>query len=53
MGGKVMLKVLVADESSAIYQVFATVAERIADSKTGAKFAFEVGPVKQAGLRDG
>jgi hypothetical protein len=52
MGGKVMLKVLIADDSSAIYQIFA-VSERIADSKTGAAFAFEVGPVKQAGLRDG
>jgi hypothetical protein len=48
-----MLKVLVADDSSAIYQVFAAVAGWIADSKTGAAFAFEVGPVKQAGLRDG
>jgi hypothetical protein len=48
-----MLKVLVADDSSAIDQIFAGVAERIADSKTGATFAFEVGPVKQAGLRDG
>ena len=48
-----MLKVLVADDFSAIYQKFAAVAERIADSKTGATFAFEVSPVKQAGLRDG
>ena len=48
-----MLKVLVADDASAIYQSFAAVAERIADSKKGAAFAFEVGPVKQAGLRDG
>jgi hypothetical protein len=52
MGGKVMLKVLIADDSSAICQIFA-VADRIADSKKGAAFAFEVGPVKQAGLRDG
>jgi hypothetical protein len=48
-----MLKVLVADDSSAIHQMFAAVAERIADSKTGATFALEVGPVKHAGLRDG
>jgi hypothetical protein len=47
-----MLKVFVADDSSAIYQISA-VAERIADSKTGARFTFEVGPVKPAGLRDG